>query len=519
MESTIEPNEKGSGAELAALTERRLVRAAILANGLGGLAVFTFGLLSPGSPDREDALRLALANAATFVVFMAIAFTIGSRWGRRVAAPLDRWLLSGHAATPAEQDLALRYPARLTKTSAKIWIAAALVFTAVNATYSVELAASAGVVTLLGGTTCCAILYLLTERATRPVVARALAGRAPPRSRGPSVAARLTMAWTLVTGVPLLGITAIVIADLAGTQIETAATVSMLFLALVGLGVGLAATVIAARSVGDPVRAVQGAMASVERGEFDTRVHVNDGSEVGQLQAGFNRMAAGLAERERLRDMFGRHVGQDVARAALDGELRLGGEEREVAILFVDVIGSTTLAASRAPTEVVALLNAFFHVVVETVERRGGWVNKFEGDAALCVFGAPVARDDPTGDALAAARELRDRLLIELPELDAGIGLSGGRAVAGNVGSEQRFEYTVIGDPVNEAARLCELAKKRPERILASGAALERSCEAERGRWSVGEEVELRGRATPTRLATVKVPGPRISSVQDPGGR
>jgi adenylate cyclase len=303
--------------------------------------------------------------------------------------------------------------------------------------------------------------------------------------------------------VPLLGIAAIVIADLAGARINTLATVSILLLAVVGLGVGLTATVLAARSVGDPVRAVQEGMASVERGEFDARVHVDDGSEVGQLQAGFNRMAAGLAERERLRDLFGRHVGQDVAKAALDGELRMGGEEREVAVLFVDLVGSTGLAARRPPTEVVDLLNAFFRLVVETVERHGGWVNKFEGDAALCVFGAPTARDDPTGDALATARELRDRLVAELPELDAGIGVSAGAAVAGNVGAEQRFEYTVIGDPVNEAARLCELAKKRPERVLASDAALERAGRAERERWSLGEQVELRGRAAPTRLATL----------------
>ena len=146
-----------------------------------------------------------------------------------------------------------------------------------------------------------------------------------------------------------------------------------------------------------------------------------------------------------------------------------------MAVLFVDLVGSTALAARRPPTEVVALLNSFFAIVVEAAERHGGWVNKFEGDAALCVFGAPTATDDAAGDALAAARELRDRLAAELPELDAGIGVSAGRAVAGNIGAEERFEYTVIGDPVNEAARLCELAKKRPERVLASDAALERA--------------------------------------------
>ncbi len=101
-------------------------------------------------------------------------------------------------------------------------------------------------------------------------------------------------------------------------------------------------------------------------------------------------------------------MGREVARAALEGELRLGGELRDVAVLFVDVVGSTTLAARRPATEVVTLLNSFFQLVVECVERHGGWVNKFEGDAALCVFGAPTDRDDPAGDALAAARDLRD---------------------------------------------------------------------------------------------------------------
>jgi class 3 adenylate cyclase len=139
---------------------------------------------------------------------------------------------------------------------------------------------------------------------------------------------------------------------------------------------------------------------------------------------------------------------------------------------------------------------------VDAAEEHGGWVNKFEGDGALCVFGAPNARRDAAGDALRAARSIRERLADELPSVDAGIGVSAGPAVAGNVGTEQRHEYTVIGDPVNEAARLCELAKRRPERVLASAAVVERADTEEAANWELDESVVLRGRETPTRLAT-----------------
>jgi adenylate cyclase len=294
------------------------------------------------------------------------------------------------------------------------------------------------------------------------------------------------------------------VAELHGADFNTdqlvGATLGLVAMALL---VGLGATVLAARSLADPVAAVGRALERVEQGEFDTEVAVDDGSEVGLLQAGFNRMAAGLAERERMRDLFGRHVGVDVARAALDGEMRLGGELREVGVLFLDIVGSTKLAAERPPEEVVALLNRFFAIVVEVTETHRGLVNKFEGDAALCVFGAPTSCDDPAGDALCAGREMRDRLRAEIPDVDYGIGVSFGKAVAGNVGAERRFEYTVIGDPVNEGARLCELAKKQPERVLASEAALESARAGEAGCWALGEAVTLRGRPAATRLATV----------------
>src|SRR2546423_589840 len=250
----------------------------------------------------------------------------------------------------------------------------------------------------------------------------------------------------------------------------------------------------------EPIRSVRDGLDRVERGDLDGDITVWDASEVGLLQAGFNRMGAGLREREQLRDLFGRYVGEDVARRAVDAGVELGGEVREAAVLFVDVVGSTSLAATLPPQEVVARLNAFFAIVLEVVAEHGGWVNKFEGDAALCIFGVPTAGEDDAAHALAAGRALAERLERESP-LDAGVGISAGEVVAGNVGAAERFEYTVIGDPVNEAARLTELAKQSRPRVLASEAVLQRASGREGERWEVGEEVNLDGRSEPTRVA------------------
>jgi adenylate cyclase len=257
----------------------------------------------------------------------------------------------------------------------------------------------------------------------------------------------------------------------------------------------------AARAISDPLTHLREAFEKVGQGNLDLSVEIDDASEVGQLQAGFNRMADGLRERERIRDLFGRQVGRDVALQALRGGTRLGGEEREIGAVFVDLTGSTTMAVAMPPAAVVRLLNKFFRVVIDAVESEGGFVNKFEGDAALCVFGAPVRSEDPAGDALCAARRLAERLEREVPEVGFGIGVSAGKAVAGNVGSEQRFEYTVIGDPVNEAARLSDLAKEREVSVLASECALELAVDVERDEWEVGERTVLRGRLEATGLA------------------
>ena len=480
-----------------------LSAAIMTANIVGAAVVFAFLAWVLPLPDVPDDLDARRVNALVAGGFVLLSVPVGFLWSFHRVRPVVRWLREQRTPDPDEQKRTLRAPIRLLVVQASLWSIGAVLFLLLNLQYSTRLAFAVGITILLGGAVTCSLGYLLAERIMRPVTELALAERVPDEPALPGVTARVLLAWALGTAAPVLGMFLVGGAEVVGISDEEGdrLAATMVFLSGVALTVGLAGMALAARSVAYPVERVRHAMAEVAAGRTDVEVPVGDGSEIGLLQAGFNRMVAGLREREELRDMFGRQVGHDVALQALERGVELGGEERQVAVLFVDLVGSTRLAAECPPEEVVALLNEFFGTVVETVTEHGGSVNKFEGDAALCVFGAPLPSDDPAGAALAAARALRDRLHEELPQADFGIGVSAGAAVAGNIGAAERFEYTVIGDPVNEASRLTELAKRDDGRVLASGAALELAQDGERRCWREGDRVELRGRSTETLVA------------------
>lgn len=471
--------------------------------GCGALIVtLAIGFLIPLFTSLHELARVALVNMPLSAVYFLLSGVVLTRHYSRHVKDAVAWAQEDRPPTEREHEQTLRVALHAVKMDALAWILGGLLLAVLDGILISWGTAALVLGTIwLGAETTCALDYLLYERALRPVTACALAARPRRECVAPGVRARMGMAWSLGTGVPLLGLLVVGVAGIARPHVQVIDIASaVLFLALVAWVAGLLATQLAAKAIADPLLAVRQGLDRVERGEFDAEVEVNDGSEVGLLQAGFNRMAEGLRERERIRDLFGRQVGEDVARAALSQGVQLVGEEREIAAVFVDLTGFTPLTLSMPPADVVRLLNRFFCVVIEVVESEGGMVNKFEGDAALCVFGAPVARPNPTVDALRSAISLTDRLSRELPEVDFGIGISAGPAVAGNVGAEHRFEYTVIGDPVNEAARLAELAKQRPTRVLASDAALERAPQAESDGWRMTEAAVLRGRTAPTRL-------------------
>jgi adenylate cyclase len=349
-----------------------------------------------------------------------------------------------------------------------------------------------------GGTSTVSTSLLFTQRIYRPIVAAATVDDFASRTTAPGIATRLVIMWLLNSALPSTTIVVLILCTANGWLIPTTASldVPIVVLSAVSVLLGLRALILVAGSIADPVRDVIDGMAEVEQGRIGRTVHVYEQSEIGKLQRGFNNMVKGLAERDRIRDLFGRHVGPNVVRLALEGDDSLTGEVREVSILFIDLAGSTTLAATLSPPEVADILNDFFQIVVAAVDDDAGSINQFQGDAALVVFG----RDHHADAALATARALSADLR-RLPIVDFGIGVSAGAVFAGNIGAENRYEYTVIGDPVNEAARLADSAKTTPARAMASGAAITRTGDAERDQWKAHGPLLLRGRAEPTQVS------------------
>jgi adenylate cyclase len=241
----------------------------------------------------------------------------------------------------------------------------------------------------------------------------------------------------------------------------------VLLISLAALAAATIAALWIARGVSQPLQQLAGHTKLVAAGDYTRRIELPREDELGQLATAFNHMTAGLAERDRVRDLLGKVVSPEIATQLLHSDLQLGGEEREVTILFSDLRDFTSLSEKLAPAEVLGLLNRYLDRMSTIIEKHGGVIDKYIGDAIMALFGAPVASPDAPERAVAAAREMAQALEVlnrELaaegkPALAFGVGINTARVVAGNMGSKTRLNYTVIGDGVNLASRLEGLTK------------------------------------------------------------
>ncbi|MFN2588816.1 MAG: adenylate/guanylate cyclase domain-containing protein [Actinomycetota bacterium] len=444
----------------------RVASQAIAGNVGAALVVYLFlALISPPTSSTDESAALELA---TFGTYVAAGAFVAFRVGRRTFEPVARWLDAARAPSEEEVELTLDQPRRQAAWVLLFWFGGAALFAAIHIVpgnpihHDPSYGLLIGAIGVLGGLAAAMLTYLLVDQSLRPVFALALAQTTPLRPHTLGVKQRILASWALGSAVVFV---AIALTPLGSPRVELA----LWFLVPVGLiGGGLIITV-AARAVARPIGAMRGALALIEEGDFDARVAVDDGSEVGLLQAGFNRMAAGLAERERLRDIFGTYVDREIAEHILREGTSLAGEEVEVTIMFLDVRGFTSFAERAPAHEVVATINRLFGRVVPIVHEHGGHVDKFVGDGVLAVFGAPRRRADHADLALAAALEIERAVADEFgDELSVGIGLNSGTVVAGNVGGAGRLEFSVIGDAVNVAARIETATRVTGDTVLLS---------------------------------------------------
>jgi class 3 adenylate cyclase len=212
-----------------------------------------------------------------------------------------------------------------------------------------------------------------------------------------------------------------------------------------------------------PVLRLREAARRIGGGDFSARVAIRSRDEIGQLGAAFNQMAEGLELKERYKAVLSKVADPRVAERLMQGRINLGGETVRATVLFCDVRGFTRMSEGMDPHEVIAIINAHMTAMTEIVHAYGGVVDKFVGDEIMALFGVPVPVDDDAGQAFRCAREMvarcRETNRHRNPPIEIGIGIAHGEMVAGCMGSEDRLNYTVLGDRVNLASRLCAQAK------------------------------------------------------------
>ncbi len=251
-----------------------------------------------------------------------------------------------------------------------------------------------------------------------------------------------------------------------------------LVVGIIGIAFGFISAWMLGRTVVEPVMALKQASQAVMAGDLATRINLKRADEFGPLIDEFNQMVAELEEKQYLREMFGRHVGQGIAQQILQKNPDLVGTEQNLTVMFTDIRNFTARSAISRPSDTVVLLNRFLTIMVEIVEERhGGMVNQLLGDGFMALFGVGDFSGNHAEQAVNAAQDmmrglerLNQELIAEnITPLQIGIGLHTGMAIAGSIGSPQRMEYTAVGDTVNVAARVESLTKKLGRSLVFSG--------------------------------------------------
>lgn len=223
------------------------------------------------------------------------------------------------------------------------------------------------------------------------------------------------------------------------------------------------------RRIARPIEQIVAATDAIGNGDFQVYIKDRRRDEIGRINEAVNRMAKNMREKHQVEGVLTRLVSNDVAAEVLSGlgDVGIGSEQVKASVLFVDIVGFTALAEKQEPETVVELLNEYFGYFTQCSQYFNGAVDKFIGDCAMVIFGAPRPNSNHRFDAIACAiviMQLLERLNQTrkkqgLQPVEARIGINSGNMMAGMIGARERMEYTVIGDAVNLASRIINLAQ------------------------------------------------------------
>jgi len=278
----------------------------------------------------------------------------------------------------------------------------------------------------------------------------------------------------------------------------------IIFIVVLSLIINFIIGTLTTHGIVSPLKQLSRGMDAVGSGDLTPSLPIQTSDEIGELTNNFNKMVSELRDAQRMRDLFGRYVSKEVAAQVLSSDDDLVGINVSATTLFADIRDFTGLSERLPAQDVVNILNRYYTRMVDVIVEEGGLVNKFGGDSILAVFGAPIRQTDHALRAVRAAWQMTralaefnaEQAALGMPPLTIGVGIASGEVVAGNIGGEERIEYTVIGDPVNLASRLQSLTKELDSTVLMSEDTQKALVETQAETRPI-EEIPVRGKQHP----------------------